>query len=252
MNRDQEQMWQAYVDGELSACEAAQFEASLTEAERMRLASEMRFERALSDRLREGCACPTETWQRARSMALECGGAGTHRASRRLAIAGAALAAAAALAFVLSDVTGLFEAAPDSNVIHAAVSVEELEAESETDPGWESVQAYLDAHGIRLTLTDRERILGLIRPHPKLEIVGARTNRFGGGEVTELLVACCDKPVKVILAPKHSSAAQALAKAAAEDGADIQATRKVNGYVAAVVATHPAHGLVNLVDAGND
>jgi hypothetical protein len=240
------------VDGELSACEAAQFEASLTEAERTRLASEMRFERALSDRLRDGGACPVATWQRARSMALDCDGARSRVASRRWIYAGATLAAAAAFAFVLSNVTGLFDAASDSNVIHAAESIAQLTAESETEPGWENVQTYLDAHGVRLSLTDYDRIMTIIRPHPKLEIIGARTARFGGSEVTELLVACCDKPVKVILAPKHSSAAHALAKAAAEDGADIQATRKVDGYVAAVVATHPAHGLVNLVDAESD
>ena len=50
---NREQLWQAYLDGELSACEAAQFETTLSEAERRRLAAELRFDRALADRLRQ-------------------------------------------------------------------------------------------------------------------------------------------------------------------------------------------------------
>lgn len=248
MNRDQEQMWQAYVDGELSACEAAQFEGSLTEGERARLASELRFERALSERMREDAPCPMATWQRARAMALASGG-GQGLTARRWVMAGATLAAAAALAFVMSDLGGLFETVEQTNVIHAAASVSALAAESETEPGWEAAQTYLREKGVMLSLEDREQIMGLMAPHSPIEILGARQDTFGGGEVTELLVACCDKPVRVLLAPKHSSAARAIVMAAAGDDSDVQATRKVKGYIAAVVATHPSHGLVNIVEA---
>jgi hypothetical protein len=247
MNTDREQMWQAYVDGELSACEAAQFETSLTEAERTRLAAEMRFERALSEQLREDCPCPEAAWQRAREAVISCEMASAPTRSRRFALAGATLAAAAAVALVLSYAPGYLDSARDAKVIHAAESIEELEAESETDRGWESVQAYLDAHGIELTLTERKQLLGFLF-HRRIELIGARQVKFSGGLVTELLIDCCDKPVKLILAKKHSEAGRALLRAAAEDNTDIQGTRKVNGYIAAVVAIHPSNFLLNLVD----
>jgi hypothetical protein len=247
MNRDREQMWQAYVDGELSACEAAQFEASLTEADRARLAAEMRFERALSDQLREDCPCPEAAWQRARDAVKACEGPRTGTRSRRVILAGATLAAAAAIAFALSYVPGYLDTARYAKVIHAAESVQELAKESETDPGWESVQAYLDEHGIDLTLREREQLLGFLF-HRRIELIGARQVAFGGGLVTELLIDCCGKPVKLIVAKKHSEAGRALLRAAGDDDTDIQGTRKVNGYIAAVVAIHPSNFLLNLVD----
>lgn len=247
MNRDREQMWQAYVDGELSACEAAQFEASLTEADRTRLAAEMRFERALSEQLREDCPCPEAAWQRAREAVMACEAPPGATRSRRLAIGGATLAAAAALAFVLSYAPGYLDTARDAKVIHAAESIEALKAESETEPGWASVQAYLDEHGIDLKLTERDQLLGFLF-HRRINLIGARQVKFGGGLVTELLIDCCDKPVKLIIATKHSEAGRALLRAAADDDTDIQGTKKVNGYVAAVVAIHPSHFLLSLVD----
>ncbi len=249
MNRDREQMWQAYVDGELSACEAAQFESSLTEPERARLTSEMRLERALSERMRGAVPCPAELWQRVRASALETEDAIRRGPARRWVLAGTTLAAAAALAFVLSDVAGLFDSPEEPNVILAAESLAELKAASETEPGWENAQTFLQAKGVVLTIEDREHLMILMMPHAPIEIIGARQDRIAGGEVTELLVACCDKPVKILLARKHTPAARAIVAAAADDGNDVQATRKVKGYVAAVVAKHPSSGLVNIVDA---
>jgi hypothetical protein len=207
----------------------------------------MRFERALSHRLSESCACPEQAWQRARDMALASEATPAKPRQNRVALAGATLAAAAAIALALSNaIPGFLDGVPNSQVVHAAETVAELAAESETAPGWESVQAYLDAHGIRLTLTERSRILSIIR-HRKVDIIGARQVQFAGTDVIEILVDCCDRPVKLILAPQHSRAARALGRAAAEDGYDVQATRKVSGYVVAAVAIHPAHGLVDLV-----
>ena len=67
MDNNQEQVWQAYIDGELSATEMAGFEASLSPEEQERLTSDIQFVRGLSERLSEDAACPCDVWERTKA-----------------------------------------------------------------------------------------------------------------------------------------------------------------------------------------
>lgn len=58
MKKNLDMMRQAYLDGELSASEASEFEATLDAAERERLAAEVRFENGLAERLAQDAKCP--------------------------------------------------------------------------------------------------------------------------------------------------------------------------------------------------
>jgi len=246
MNHDnREQRWQAYLDGELSACEAAQFEATLSEAERRQLSAEKRFDRALADRLRQDADCPDAVWARTRAKIAPDTKATTRR---RLLFAGAALAAALAV-FVLPELYPLgLAGVTGKDVIHAAASVEDLIAQSDTEPGLANVQHYMDGKGIALDLeTDSELFRG--GPgHTPGKVLGVRQGRFAGTRVTEVFVDCCGRPVKFVLAPRGSRAARVLVAAMSQPG-HVQATREVGDYVVAAVSRHPADRLLDLFEA---
>ena len=59
---DKDELWMSYLDGEMSASEAAAFAAGLSDAERARAEGEVRLEAALAARLGAGPACPEATW----------------------------------------------------------------------------------------------------------------------------------------------------------------------------------------------
>jgi len=241
---NREQLWQAYLDGELSACEAAQFEATLSDAEQRQLAAEMRFDRALADRLRRDADCPDALWERTRAKLAPAARPGR---ARRLVLTGAALAAALLAVFVLPELYPM-GFSTGSDVIHAARSVEDLIAQSETEPGLTNVQEYLDDKGVSLKLLKDCALFRGAPGHPPGKVLGVRQIRFGGTRVTEVFVDCCGRPVKFVLAPQGSRAARLLAEAAALHN-DVQAANDVGDYAVAVVARHPADRLMNLFDA---
>jgi hypothetical protein len=247
MSDNREQLWQAYVDGELSACEAAQFEATLTAEERERIAAEMRFERALGDRLRAGAECPEDVWARVHASVAP---AAPRRspALRRAVLAGAAIAAAALAVFALPEfyplgLAGIF----DRGVIHAAASVEDLASVSETEPGRQNVQKFLASKGIHLDVQAEAELMRALPFHRPIEVIGVHQTRFAGTRVTEVLVACCRKPVKLVLAPNSSRAARVLREAVGSGQTHVQSVQTTGEYTIAVVARHPANALTRLL-----
>lgn len=242
MNTNREQLWQAYIDGELSAQEAAEFEASLSQPARMRLAEDMRFVRAVNERLSEG-ACPDPVWSRTQALVRERA-AGPEPRSHRWYWGAASIAAAAVVAFMASFYAFDFRGTDDASVIHAASSVEALAAASEVDAGHENAMRYLREKGFELTLFDEPELEASMGHHRPIRIVGARQERYAGDKVTEVLFSCCGYPVKMLLAKQDSKAAKTLGRAAGEIGTDIQATRIIDGYLAALVSKHSARGLL--------
>lgn len=248
MNTKREHLWQAYIDGELSATEAAAFEATLSESERRELTADVQFDRALSGRLSADAACPDAVWAKAQSL--------VEAELKTVPIAGAqrkgwywaagTLAAAASIAFAISLYAPTGPIKDSSSVIHAASSLEELTALSEVGPGRDAAQRCLDEKGVDVDLV-YETVLGSmgVHHHP-IEIVGAREAMLNGDPVAEVLLGCCGHPVKLLLARHDSAAAHEIGLAAAQPG-DVQATRVVGDYLAAVVAGgHPAHELLDI------
>ncbi len=250
MKKNVEQYWQAHLDGELSASEAADFEASLTDAQREQLAVDMRVERVLAEHLGRDAECPDEVWERTKARIAQLDEARTsHVTSRRRWYWGAAtLAAAAALAFVISVIAPMGDSPESSSVIMAASSVEELVATSEAGSGSDSAERYIREKGVALYLED-ESFLDTIRGlHYDVHIIGARQEWHDGEPVTEVLFECCERPVKILLASLDSKVAGeiGLATAHAQKG-HVQATRVVGDYLVAVVSRHETHGLLDMI-----
>lgn len=261
MNEKHEQLWYAYVDGELSVTEMAEFEKSLTPADRDRLAGEMRFENGLSERLNENATCPIKVWERTKAllkqaqakeksstpdnivpMTLE-----KQEAPRRSLFWGTAtIVAAACVALAVMYTPGTMQDEESRVVILAAESVEELAAQSEIGGNIDDLHQYLADHGMELGLNDIDS-LRIATMHYGIEVLGAMEDMIGSDPVIEMLFSCCNSPVKVIMTKQDSAAAQYIGRAAGRGNTQIQATRIIHGeYLAAVVGTHPAHGLLDI------
>lgn len=249
MKKNREMMRQAYLDGELSVSEASEFEATLDEAERERLAAEVHFENGLAERLAQDAKCPDDVWERTKALVAEQHAPARPARLRRWYWGAAALATAASITFFVAMYTPTPPAAPA--VVMAAESVDDLAATAECDASREAVQAYLHKHGIELEIGKIENVAkGPMRRHYDIEILGARSEKLPSGKpVVEILFGCCKEPVKVLMAEKGSDAAIEIGEAAgAQNKNHVLTTRTVDGYIAAVVGRHQAHGLLDIFD----
>ena len=248
MSINREHLWQAYLDGELSVIEMSEFEASLNEDERERLAADMRFEGGLAERLSQDVKCPDEVWERTKALLT-----GPKEESvpmyRRWYWGMATLATAATLAFMIS-LYGPVKPNASPTLVLAAETIAELAATSETEADVDSIRAYLESHDVELELKPMES-LTMASTHRSLEVIGARTYEVNNEPVVELLFACCGRPVKVMMASQGSDVAMLIGLASASGKGEVQATRTVGHYLTAVVGAHPAPGLLDIFADGH-
>jgi len=257
MKENREMMRQAYLDGELSASEASEFEATLSTVEREQLASEMRFENGLAERLAQDATCPDDVWERTKALLADQHAPAPPTRLRRWYWGAGALAAAASIVFFVT----VFAPSPfsPSAFVMAAESVRDLADTDESSSGHKGTQAFLQENGIYLKLKEEEgggMVGNTTRPsrmYGGIRILGARIEKLPSGKpVVEILIACCRLPVKVLMAEKGSDVAFEIGEAtAARKKNNILDTRTVDGYIAAVVSKHRSHGLLDIFEEQN-
>ena len=119
-----------------------------------------------------------------------------------------------------------------------------------TEPGHKAAALFMRNHGIHVQV-DSEDVLPMAAVHHDIWILGARMDRAGKGEAGVILFGCCGEPVKITVAERGTPAAEAIGKAAAKNS-QIQATRLIGGYIAAVVGDHDAHNLLDIFAGQRD
>ena len=226
--------WSAYLDGELSAAEAAELEVGLSTSERGRLAGEVRFENALGECLRTG-DCPPPLWSAVRSR-LQTSAPRPGRPFWRRTVPG--WAAALAVCLVVAGVYGVYAVVGRP---HAVTFLAANDAEA-VDVGAPETEAFLVDHGLRVALQPVRTLEGHAR---HAELIGAREMDYDGERVVCVVYVCCGKPVNLIVAPLGGAADRALQDAFVNGC--VQATRHVGNTVAAVVGRHRLPELVNLL-----
>ena len=97
-------------------------------------------------------------------------------------------------------------------------------------------------HGYALSLASTAQAAG----HHDLRLLGAREQRYENEPVLELLYECCGEPVRLIVAKVGGAAAKQLTAGVAMG--QVQASRQVGEYVAAVVGRHRMDGLIRAVE----
>lgn len=240
-----ETLWMAYLDGQLSAAESAEFDRSLTPDERVRLVSELRFESSLSESLGVAAPCPDELWNRVLSDVNRASGMPARWMRRTVPVS--VVAAAAAVLLVSAWAVHTLGARP-AFLSSTARTVSELTQQAElSSADMDAVESFMQQYGVQLNLdklSDEEAAHG---HHDSFELLGARHDMFKGEPVVSLLFECCNQPSKVVLAKQGSPAADAIGQGIA-DGR-VQASRPIGAYVAAVVSYHRSDGMLDVLHA---
>jgi hypothetical protein len=162
MNNDKEQLWQAYIDGELSATEMASFEASLNALEQEQLRSDMQFDRGICHRLTENTTCPTEIWERTKVLLMESSTGEDNIApfqpkpkSRPMLFGAATLLVAAMLAFVISTIVPNSTISP---IILEAATIDDLAQQSEVASDAKIIEKFMHENDIELDLLPEDSL----------------------------------------------------------------------------------------------
>ena len=245
MDSQRENMVTAYLDGELSAAEAAEFDKSFTPVEKSNLAAEIKLEYAIGERLSRGAACPDLVWQRALA-AIEEKASPMHRLRTRRNWMYAVAALAAALAITVGGL--LINAntpAPGRPILALAkgATVESLQEEVQLRGNdTKSVNSFLKENGFNLAMSTAAAQVSHEHHAPRV-LLGLSSAVNHGVDVMELMFNCCGRPLKVVIAKAGSRTAREIGDAMAEG--EIQVSRHVGEYVAALVGQHEAPGLLD-------
>ncbi len=248
MNTKKEHLWQAYIDGELSATDMVDFEESLSESESRLLASDVLFDRALSEGLAKDAACPDDVWARTKALLEAQPTVPTNDTPKnpilyRRAWGPWGFATIVAAAMITLMVSWMMPST-SAPIILAEETVDELAAQSQVNANSADIERYMHENNYQLRLVAVET-LHIVQIHSDVHLLGARRNY--NGDVVELLVACCHQPVTIIIAERNTPLARIIAQEVANSESDVQATRNIGNYVAAVVSKHPAVGLLDIV-----
>ncbi len=228
-------LWQAYLDGEMSACEASEFEATLTPDQRVRIADELTFETACQTRLGEPIACPDALWT---SVKADIRAEAAHNTTvipfiKRRSVWAPVAAAAAAVVILLAVQTG--------SSLELMTPPDSVPTTLATGNTLASVNQFLKDSAITLSVSDPTD-----NGHP-IQFIGARNTLLSNTHVKELYYNCCGQPVRMVVAKKGSAAAENFGRI--ENADSVQATRNVGAYTVALLSTHSAANLLNVFAA---
>ncbi len=248
MATNHEKLVTAYLDGELSAAEAAELDQSLTPDHKANLASEIKFERAIGERLARGAKCPDDLWQRTMA-AVEAKTAPeiVEFKLRRNYWKYASVAMAAMLAVTTIGLVAQFNTgpsvAPSMFAMEKGMTIEMLASQAELrGHDTAAVNAYFKEHGFNLAMTSADMTIPGDHHTPR-ELLGMRPATNGDDNVMEMMFNCCGRPLKVIIAKTGSDTAREIGGLVSEG--KIQTVRHVGDYVAALVGKHETHAILD-------
>lgn len=229
MSPNKENLWSAYIDGELSAAEASAFDQSLSPDERARLAAEMQFENKIAEALTSDVSCPDALWKRVEGE-LSAAKVRSKHFNRRVMLYSSA-AVAATLIVSMSYFMSSVQAVPE--FMRVATCVDELNQLSEVSSP-DGIEDLLHRCGIALDLNMPSP--DTWAPVHHVHLLGARHVEYQGSPVVVLMFECCRQPVSVVLAKRKTAAATCIGNAVATG--NVQVSRPMGIYVAAVFSNH--------------
>ena len=247
MATNHEKLVNAYLDGELSAAEAAELDQSLTPEHKANLAGEIKFERAIGERLARTPKCPDDLWQRTMA-AVEAKAAPVvvEFKPRPNYWKYATVAMAAMLAITMGGLLATFNnttTAPSMFTMQKGTTIEMLASQVDLHGhDTAAVNAYFKEHGFNLAMTSADMTIPGDHHTPR-ELLGMRPAMNGNDNVMEMMFNCCGRPLKVVIAKTGSDTAREIGDLVAEG--KLQSSRRVGDYVAVLVGRHETHGLLD-------
>ena len=243
MNMEQEHKRTAWLDGELSASEAAAFLAELSDAERHELEQEKHLNEGIASLLRADAPCPLSAWKRATAAVYEAEAAQTRtRFQWRKAALIAAPIAAVLLVVLMLAVPSTTDATPTFLKL-AGATVPELEHYSSVQPERDQVDQLLRQYGFNLSLDEISVPAHEEAQGRTLRLIGASTATYRGETVVVLLFACCNKPTQVVITARGGEAERAV-REAMERKSVLMARELCPQYMGAVVGDTDRAGLL--------
>lgn len=233
-NEEKERLWSAYIDGELTAAEAARFEDSLPDVERQRLTAESRFERGLAERLSAPVTCPERLWEDTRAAVVRHDNARQTKPSMSRWIVGLGGLAAAMLIAVVFVGPQLGEPA-----LASVLQVNDWPSEVPVPES--AVEDYFGQRNIQLHLNHPPPDSGVL--HHPMDLLGAAPGTYNGDEFVQVYARCCGKPVKLVVAPSDSALARKIEKPSWRR--QVQEVWTVGDYTAILVGNHRARPLLD-------
>ncbi len=250
MNRHNEQhkrdqLWSAYLDGELSPSEALEHEATQSSGSSRQMPDERQFESALGERLTQGPACPDALWNDV-SDQLE----GKVRAPVQPRLRELVLKVAAA---------GLLMALAAPLIVRHFSTSERLDVEQllsvKTVSAMESlVEVAGDESQITKLFADASVPMRLlpVTAFPEsgdhaTRLLGARRIAVGGEDVVEVMWECCDEPVLMKIMQADGVVASMILDAA--DEARITGLHRVGQHLVVLIGAHATPGFMDFLQS---
>jgi anti-sigma factor RsiW len=246
MNPSNDELRWAYLDGELSPSEAADFDRTLSPEDRERLAAEIYLETAMASVLSESAVCPRKFWKTACVKTRKGGETARKTAAHRvLRLRWWLLSACGSLAAIAAGMTFfLLDAHPKSNflVLHEQ-RPDELAACAQVTDGLSAVRGFVEAAALDVTFDPLNSLETAESPY---RLLGAREDNFRGEPIVQLLFECSGTPAKVVLVPKAGMAAREVGRAVGVG--HLSACRQIGNALVTVIGPNAARDLVRLVD----
>lgn len=224
-----------YMDGELSIGEVAEVDANFSEAERIRMQSEIKFESKLLDTLGTKL-CPDELWSKTLKMLHAENASSSSRANiiRFVSRPVVWLAMAASVAIML----GSFQVTRGSSEhFNQVTTVAALNSQVSQLP----VNKLLEDNSIALALA----AVSGDRMH-NIEILGGHNCEINGEMVTVVNFSCCGKPLRVLVATIGGKASKAMLRK--NNFKNIQIMDKRGDYQLALIGNHPGQEVLTLFE----
>jgi len=235
---EREKQRMAYLDGQLTAGEAAAFDASLSEEERRCLAAEMRLEEGIAERLRDDIPCPEALWNDLRN---EIAAVPNRSHSRLPLFGGLALAAAVALTAgaallystmnPISPRVAMASSAPAQEIAEDIRTTLEMAGRTLVPAQQQSIEQFLEVHDIRLAVNCAPKSLS--NSGHKAKLLGACLGNCPQGSIVEVLIDYDGKPAKLLLAKAGGHGARIIENAFAKG--EVVQTKHLDDYIAGVV-----------------
>jgi len=242
--KTRDELWWAYLDGEISPSEATQYDRDLTPENRERAANDLRMETELGEVLAAPVACPDDAWRQAAARIREHENA-TRNVRRWRALRWAALAVPAAAMLLLAIYVFAPSRTPSKPVFLAlkAGDVPGLAARSQVADGVKGVRTFMEERALPVALDPSDPFDGEATPY---RLLGAREDVFHGEPVVQLLFECRGKPAMVIIASKQGIAAKEIADGLA--AGTVAASRAIGNVLVAAIGDNAAFDLVSVLN----
>lgn len=224
----------AYLDGELNAIEAAEFDRTLLPEQRTCLQSDLEIQHALGQFFARPVVCPPTLWKTAIRKTKPRQSPLSFSMHHWRALSGLVVLLLLSLACGQLAPSDAHFLTPPEKTPSAAMTLAE-------------VRQFLAARQVPVSL-DPANTLETNEPLP-YHLIGAQERAFHGECVVEIIFLCNGEPAKIIIAPKAGAAADEIGKALAQG--TVQSSGTLDKVVVAVIGDCPPKDLIRIVDEEN-